>query len=88
MGYTTMVFERLEYTDWDDHYLMCVQFPNWQQKVFKKEEIGYVTVRYVREGVDKWFDGQELVPYKCTNIIFLKFIKATEEIDLNNINVD
>ena len=53
MGYINYVFEDLEYQDNDYKYVMCVRFPNWNQAAFKLDDEGYVTVRYVREGVDK-----------------------------------
>lgn len=74
MGYTNYVFEKLEYDDLEYKYIMCVKFPNWQHGPIEIGETGYVTVRYVEEGIDKWYNGTDLVPYKDTNIIFLKFI--------------
>ena len=29
--YTTYVFENLDSSDYNNKYLMCVQFPNWNQ---------------------------------------------------------
>ena len=43
--------------------------------------VGYVTVKYVREGIDEWYNGSEFVAYKYTNIIFLKFIRKMEAVD-------
>lgn len=79
MGYINYVFENLEYEDIDNKYIMCVQFPNWNQCSFKINDVGYVSVRYVEEGADKWFDGTDFVPYKYTNVIFLKFIHEKVE---------
>jgi hypothetical protein len=67
---------------------MCVLFPNWEQASFEYEDIGYVTVKYVREGIDKWFDGKDFNTYKYTNIIFMKFINEKPMIDNLEINVD
>lgn len=87
LGYTNYVFEDLEYKDYDYKYIMCVKFPNWNQNKFNINDEGYVTVRYVREGIDKWFDGKEFVSYRYTNVVFLKFIplkpKVTTEIILD-----
>lgn len=80
MGYINYVFEDLEFKDYDYKYIMCVRFPNWDQSNFNIGDIGYVTVRYVREGIDKWYDGNEFITYKYTNIIFLKFIPEHEKI--------
>lgn len=80
LGYINYVFENLEFQDYDYQYLMCVRFPNWDQAAFNIGDVGYVTVKYVREGIDKWYDGNEFVTYKYTNIIFLKFIPEKEKI--------
>lgn len=86
LGYINYVFEDLEFTNPDYKYIMCVRFPNWDQKSFNIEDEGYLTVRYVREGIDKWFDGKNFNTYKYTNIIFLKFI--TKELKTNTYYLD
>lgn len=88
MGYTTYVFENLDYTDEELHYIMCVRFPNWDNCSFEEEDVGYVNVRYVREGIDKWFDGKVFNAYNYTNVIFLKFIKEKSVIDIRDIKID
>lgn len=88
MGYCNYVFEDLNYTDPDFQYLMCVRFPNWNQASFNIGDIGFVTVRYVREGIDKWYDGTNFVPYKYTNLIFLKYIPLKPELEPSKILVD
>ena len=74
MDYTTYVFENLEPTSWDNHYIMCVRFPNWNQPPFVLGDIGYLNVRSVEAGKDKWFDGKDFNSYRYTNMIFMKFI--------------
>ena len=88
LGYTSIVFENLDWTNPDYRYIMSVMFPNWDQASFDVNDIGYVTVRYVREGIDKWFDGQNFNTYRYTNVIFLKFIHEQKPIKLENIVVD
>jgi hypothetical protein len=88
MGYTNYVFEDLEFTDYDYKYIMCVRFPNWNQTSFDYGDIGYVTVSYVREGIDTWYDGKEFIPYKYTNLVFLKFIHEKPEISVSEIKLD
>ena len=87
MGYTSYVFENLESTNWDNKYIMCVRFPNWNQAFFSIGDIGYLNVRYVEQGIDKWFDGKDLVPYNYDNVIFHVFKHeqpiVTEEIILD-----
>lgn len=88
LGYINYVFEDLEFKDYDYKYLMCVRFPNWEGNFVNINDIGYVTIKYVREGIDKWFDGNEMITYKYTNIIFLNFIPEKEKVELNLIKVD
>ena len=90
MGYTNYVFEDLEYQDNDYKYVMCVRFPNWNQATFKLDDEGYVTVRYVREGIDKWYDKdtKEFQVYNNDNIIFLKFIPEKPEVKPTEIILD
>ena len=82
--YITYVFENLNYEDskfHEDQFIMCVQFPNWNQPEIYKGDKGYVNVRYVREGVSQWFDGEKMNVYKYTNLVFLKFIKEPEKVN-------
>lgn len=88
LGYTSYVFENLEYTDEDYKYFMCVRFPNWNQGSINLEDIGYVTVKYVKGGIDKWYDGREFITYKYTNIIFLSFIQEKKKVTIDSIKVD
>jgi 1-deoxy-D-xylulose 5-phosphate reductoisomerase len=83
-----MTFENLEYTDEDYKYFMCVRFPNWNQGSINLEDIGYVTVKYVKGGIDKWYDGREFITYKYTNIIFLSFIQEKKKVTIDSIKVD
>lgn len=88
LGYINYVFEDLDCVDNDYKYIMCVRFPNWNQGAFSHGDEGFVTVRYVFEGEDKWFDGKEFIPYKDTNIIFLKFIPLKPKVDTTEIILD
>ena len=74
LGYTTYAFENLDYTNPLDHYLMCVRFPNWDQAYFEIGDTGYLNVRYVEAGIDKWFDGKDFNFYRYTNVVFMKFV--------------
>ena len=80
-GYITYVFENLDFKDYEYQYIMCVQFPNWNQDPIEIGDIGYVNVRYVKEGISQWYDGEKMNVYKYTNVIFLKFIKEQEPVD-------
>lgn len=79
--YTTYVFENLDFKDYEYQYIMCVQFPNWNQDPIEIGDVGYVNVRYVKEGISQWYDGEKMNVYKYTNVIFLKFIKEQEPVD-------
>ena len=85
-GYITYVFQNLNPSDLDYQYIMCVRFPNWQHRSININDEGYLTIRYVQEGVDTWFDGKNNVYYKYTNVIFIKFIELPEK--TNEIIVD
>lgn len=74
MGYSSYVFENLDSTDCSDKYIMCVRFPNWNQAPFMIGDVGFLSVNYVEEGKDEWFNGQDFVKYRYTSIIFMKFI--------------
>lgn len=80
MGYQTLVFKDLEYKDSDLKYITCVVFPNWDHNTFKVGDVGYLVIKYISAGEDKWFNGKEFVPYKYSNIQFLKFIKETKTV--------
>ena len=74
MDYTTYVFENREPLEPGLKYVMCTQFPNWNQGLISIGDTGFVSVRYVNAGMDTWFDGVRYTPYKNTDVHFLKFI--------------
>jgi hypothetical protein len=74
MGYTSYVFQDLNFKDYDYQYIMCVRFPNWNNPPVSIGDVGFLTVKYVREGEDEWYNGSDFIKYNYTNIIFLKFI--------------
>lgn len=80
-GYITYVFENINHTDYENQYVMCVQFPNWNQSEIQIGDMGYVNVRYVKEGISQWYDGEKMNFYKYTNIVFLKFVKDPEKVN-------
>lgn len=80
-GYITYVFENINRTDYKNQYIMCVQFPNWNQSEIQIGDMGYVNVRYVKEGISQWYDGEKMNFYKYTNVVFLKFVKDPEKVN-------
>ena len=88
MGYHSYVFENLDYDSWDNHYIMCVRFPNWEQNAFNIGDIGYLNVRYVEAGIDKWYDGEDFIFYRYTNVIFMKFILEKPMVVIDEVIID
>ena len=86
-GYVWHIFRNLEPINPDTMYIACIEFPNWTKDSFITGDKGYLTVKYVEQGVDKWFDGKDLIPYNYDNVIFLVFKHeqrmVTEEIMLD-----
>ena len=80
-GYIVYVFKNLEARNLEYEYIMCVQFPNWNQSDINEGDTGYVNVKYVKGGISQWYDGEKLNVYKNTNVVFLKFIKEPEKVN-------
>lgn len=79
LGYITYVFECLdEEIRTQTKYIMCTRFPNWEHKPVNIDDKGYLNFREVQAGIDKWFDGNNMIPYKYTGIHFIKFIEKPE----------
>lgn len=75
LGYITYVFECLEEDiRKESRYIMCVRYPNWDHRKIEIGEIGFLNVNKVRAGIDTWYDGKDMIPYKYTTIQFIKFI--------------
>lgn len=82
LGYITYVFKCLdEEIASKSRYIMCVRYPNWDHREITLGEIGFLNYLEVTAGIDTWYNGEEQVPYKYTNIQFIKFIKKPKEID-------
>lgn len=82
VGYVTYVFECLDKEDivrLDSKYIMCTRFPNWDHRSINIDEIGYLNFIEIRAGIDKWFDGANMVPYNYNNIQFIKFISKPRD---------
>lgn len=79
LGYTTLVFETLEPAVFGKRFIMCVVYPNWQSRIPDLGEVGYLRFQECIAG-DTWYNHEsgELVPYKYTNIVFIKFIKQVD----------
>lgn len=81
-GYTTYVFECLEkYAIENSKYIMCIRYPNWDHRKIELEEVGYLNCVEIRAGIDTWFDGEKMVPYKYNGTQFIKFVEKPKEED-------
>jgi len=79
LGYITYVFECLDSdVAKETRYIMCTRFPNWDHREIKIGEVGYLNFFEIRAGIDKWFDGNKMIPYNYNNIQFIKFIEKKE----------
>ncbi len=58
---------------------MCTRYPNWDHRDIDIGEIGYLEYEEVKAG-ESWFNSQTntYVPYKYTNIYFIKFVKEVD----------
>lgn len=77
--YTTYVFECLEDKVNSSKYVMTIRYPNWNDKILKLGDIGYLHFEERRAGIDKWFDGKEMVPYSYDTVQYIKFIYKPED---------
>ena len=82
LGYVTYVFENLEEDAIkESKYILCTRWPNWEHRKIDIDEVGYLNVVEIRAGIDKWFDGKNMIPYNYNNIQFIKFVKKPEKKD-------
>ena len=79
-GYTIYVFKCLEEVK-DTQYIMCTRYPNWNHRTIQIGEVGYLNFIEIQAGIDKWFNGNEMIPYNYDNIQFIKFIEKPEKTD-------
>lgn len=79
-GYVTYVFECLDKEIIKDtKYIMCTRYPNWNHRVINIGEVGYLNFFEIIAGVDKWFDGEKMIPYNYSGIQFCKFVSKPED---------
>lgn len=75
LGYTTFVFKCLDKEiKKQSPYIMCTRFPNWVTRDVQLGEIGYLNFVEIQAGIDKWFDGQQMIPYNYDMIQFIQFV--------------
>lgn len=84
LGYVTYVFECLDKEiRGETKYIMCTRYPNWNHRSINVGEIGYLSFFEIRAGLDKWFNGDKMIPYNYSGIQFIKFVAKPEEKDKN-----
>lgn len=80
LNYTTYVFECLEKdVKIETEYIMCTRWPNWEHRKIEIGEIGFLSFFEIRAGIDKWYNGKNMIPYRYNNIQFIKFLKKPKE---------
>lgn len=80
MGYVTYVFECLDKeVIKETRYIMCTRFPNWEHRKINIGEVGYLNFFEIQAGIDKWFNGSEMIPYNYNCIQFIKFVPKPKE---------
>lgn len=84
--YTVYVFLNLDESSVDTKYFMCTRMPNWEQPILDIGDKGYVAMKEVVAGVDKWYDriSDKFVNYGFSQVYFIKFIREVPKI----INLD
>lgn len=81
-GYIVYVFENLNPTNSLDKYIMCTQCPNWDSGILIIGQRGFLTYESHIAGIDKWFDGNQMIPYNYNMVQFMKFIpEPKDELD-------
>lgn len=84
MGYVNYVFEILEKDEINrlgTKYVLCTRYPNWNHGKIELKEVGYLDFTEIQAGVDKWFDGEKMIPYYYNGIQFNKFIPKPKDKD-------
>lgn len=81
LEYRTYVFKCLgDDVTSESKYIMCVRYPNWNHRQLQLGETGFLTFEEIRAGVDTWYNGKRMIPYKYNAIQFLKFISKPDKL--------
>jgi hypothetical protein len=75
-NYTTYVFQNLDAKEDDNLYMMCTRLPNWQHPPLNIGDQGYVSMKEIIAGLDKWYDREteQFYNYGFSQIYFIKFV--------------
>lgn len=81
-GYINYVFKNLESDSWDNKYILCTQYPNWDQSPLKVGDIGYLTYTEIIGGTSYYsIKDRDTKIYGYTHNRFDRFIQERETDD-------
>ena len=85
-GYTIYVFENLESDYWDNKYVMCVRYPNWEGEEPQSNIIGFLQYTYIYAGTSYFnrITGKNNI-YEYDHVRFDKFLPLVREEKIDNI---
>ena len=85
-GYQIYVFENLESDYWDNKYIMCVRYPNWEGEEPTTDVIGFLQYTYIHAGTSYYnrLLGKDCI-YNYDHIRFDKFLPLVKKEKLDNI---
>lgn len=84
LGYINYVFRLINKEAQQIHkteFITCVRYPNWNCRDIKIGDAGYIHINDITAGIDKWYDGKTMIPYKYNHTQFIKFIPTGESED-------
>lgn len=80
-GYISYVFQNLESDRWDNKYMLCIRYPNWDHPDIPLDKEGYLTFTTIYCG-EKYYEPRtgETKIYTYTHNRFDKFILIQDRI--------
>jgi hypothetical protein len=79
-GYINYIFQNLDSKEWSDKYVMCIQYPNWDQALIPLNTEGFLTFTLIEAGdTYKDFKTDEIKMYTYTHNRFDKFIPIQQK---------
>lgn len=74
-GYINYVFKNIDFDSWENKYILCTRYPNWDSIFPKVGDIGYLSCTFIIAG-NKYFNikTQKNEIYQYDHIRFNKFI--------------
>ncbi len=80
-GYINYVFWNIESDSWDNQYIMCVRYPNWDSPQINIDDEGYLSFTEIVAGT-KYFNSKTNKEdvFLYNHIRFNRFIKDKNQI--------